>query len=525
MARTSDHGIARRGMVAGAAALAMPRLVRAQESGTLNFVPVADLTVLDPLFAGPDVTGHHAAQVFDTLYGMDSRLVPQPQMLAGHEILDDGTRWRLTLRQGLRFHDIEPVLAADAVASLRRWGAIDVLGMKLFSITDALSAISDDVLEFRLRRPFPLLPTALAKPAAYTPYIMPARLAALAGTGKLTEMVGSGPYRFVAAERVVGARVVYARFDRYQPRPEAPSYWSGGKHAHFARVVWHVMPDAATAAASLRKGEIDWWADVPPDLGPLLARDPRLVVQVQDFIGGEMIMRFNALHPPFDNPKVRAAILPAIDQAEFMTAIAGDDRRLWRDRVGVFSLGKPMSTDAGIEVMAGDVAASRRLLAASGYQGERIVVLAVADYPSMFAAAQVGADLLRRIGFNVDLQTMDYGTQMQRRGSRAALGQGGWSVFFNWFNGYNRYDPAAHLGITSTWAGWPRIDEIEALRDRWFDAPDLAARQDIARQIQLLVWRDAPYIPLGSYYPLTAYAKGLAGVPKGGVTFFNVRRA
>jgi peptide/nickel transport system substrate-binding protein len=323
---------------------------------------------------------------------------------------------------------------------------------------------------------------------------------------------------------VVGAQVGYRRFEGYVPRAEPSSWLAGGKRAAFERVVWRIIPDAATAAASLQKGEVDWWADVPPDLAPALRRDPALRVQINDAIGGEVIMRFNGLNPPFDNPAVRRAILPAIRQADFMTAIAGDDHAVWRDRVGVWSVGKPMSTEAGIDVMAGDVAKARQLLAASGYKGERVVVMAAADYASLFAVAQVGADLLRRIGFNVDLQTMDYGTQVQRRGNRAAVEQGGWSIFFTWFNGFNRYDPAAHLGITDNWVGWIKLPEIAALRDRWFDAPDLATRQALAREIQLRVWQDAPYIPLGTYYPITAYRRELTGIPKGGWTVFNVRR-
>lgn len=515
----------RRGLLASAAALAMPRLARADPASTLSFVPVTDLTVLDPFFAGPDVTSIHATMVFDTLYGMDRDLVPRPQMIAGQVIEDDGKRWRLTLREGLRFHDNEPVRADDVVASLRRWGAIDVLGAKLMTLTDSLTAISDCELEFRLKRPFPLLPTALSKPGTYTAFIMPRRLAEQAGTGRMTEMTGSGPFRYDAGERVIGSRVVYRKFDGYVPRAEPGNFQSGGKRVHFDRVVWTVIPDAATAAAALQRGEVDWWGDVPPDLGPLLRRTPHLDVQVQDLIGGEMIMRFNALYPPFDNPAMRRAILPAIDQIQFMTAIAGDDRTLWRDRVGAFSVGKPMSTDAGVEVMQGDLATARRLVAEAGYKGQPIVVMVAGDYPSLFAVGMVGADLLRRIGFEVEVMTLDFGTYTQRRASKAEPGRGGWNVFFNNFSGYSRFDPAAHLGISSAWAGWPKIDEIEALRDKWFDAPDLAGQREVARQIQTLVWRDAPYIPLGSSYPVTAFEKRLSGIERGQAPFFNVRRA
>jgi len=511
-------------LVAAAASLATPHVARAQAVDQLSFVPVADLTVLDPFFAGPDVTGLHATMVFDTLYGMDRNLVPQPQMVAGQVVEDDGRRWRLTLREGLRFHDGELVRADDVVASLRRWGSIDVLGMKLMSLTDSLSALSDKEVEFRLKRPFGLLPTALSKPGTFIPFIMPRRLAEVAGSGRLTEMVGSGPFRYQADERVVGSRVVYTRFDGYVPRQEPGNWLAGGKVAHFPRVVWNILPDPSTAAASLQKGEVDWWGDVPPDLGPLLKKVPKLAVQVQDLIGAETIMRFNALYPPFDNPAIRRAVLPGIDQSEFMTAISGDDRSLWRDRVGVFSVGKPMSTDVGVEVMEGNVAKARRLIAEAGYKGEQIMVMVAGDYPALSAAGLVGADLLRRIGFNVEVMMLDYGSYTQRRASKAMPGQGGWNVFFNQFSGYSRYDPASHLGLSSAWAGWPKIDEIEVLRDHWFDAPDLAARQAIARQIQLLVWRDAPYIPLGSSYPLTAFDRRLIGIERGQAPFFNVRR-
>ena len=122
------------------------------------------------------------------------------------------------------------------------------------------------------------------------------------------------------------------------------------------------------------------------------------------------------------------------------------------------------------------------------------------------------------------MQTLDFGSQTVRRSNKSPPAQGGWNVFINLFNGFNRFDPAAHLGITSTWAGWPKIDEIEALREQWFDAPDLATSKAIAREIQLLVWRDAPYIPLGSFYPLTAFKRTISGVSRAGAGFVNVQR-
>ena len=510
---------------AALASIAAPHLARAAATDALTFAPVTDLLGTDPFFNASDITTHHVGLVFETLFGMDATLTPRPQMLEGALIEDDGRRWRLILREGLRFHDGEPVRADDAVASIRAWGAIDVFGRKLLAVTDALEAVSDRELRFRLKKPFPLLAHALAKPATVIPCIMPRRIAEIAGSGKPIEVIGSGPYRYLPDERVAGVRVAYARFDRYQPRQDAPSYMAGARIAHIPRIVWTVIPDPATAAASLRKGEVDWVHDVPPDLAPMLRRDANVVVQIQDFIGGELYMRLNALHPPFNNPAIRRAVLAGIDQSAFMEAAFGADRDLWRVPVGVWSLGKPMSTGAGVEALAGDPAKARRLLAEAGYGGEPVVVLQAVDYPMLSAVAEVGADLLRRIGLKVDVVPMSYVVANQRGRSANPPAQGGWNATFGPFNGYNRYDPAAHIGISSANVGAPRMEEIEALRERWFDTPDLAARQAIARDIQLLVWRDVPYIPLGSYSPLTAYRRGLEGVMRGGATFFNVRRA
>lgn len=515
----------RRTLLAGlGASLAAPSIARAA-GDTLVFSPVTDLTGLDPFFSATDMTTHHVGLVFETLYAMDETLTPRPHLVEGTAIEDDGKRWRITLREGIRFHDGEPLRAQDAVASIQAWIRTgDAFARKIASVTDSLEATSDRELQFRLKKPFPLLAHGLAKPASVIPCIMPARIAEIAGSGKPIDVVGTGPYRYLPAERLAGARLAYIRYDTYRTRQEAPSYMAGARIAHFGRVEWHIIPDSSTAAASLQKGEIDWMHDLPPDLAPLLRRDPKVRVQVQDFIGGELYLRMNGLHPPFNNPAIRRAVLAGIDQSNFMQAAFGDDKSLWRTPVGVWSLGKPMSTDAGTEAMAGDLARARRLLSEAGYRGEKVVVLHAGDYPMVSAVGLVGADLLRRMGFDVDVVTLEYPAANQRRNSRNPPTQGGWNVFFGPFNGYNRYDPAAHVGINPAFSGWIPLDEIQTLRDRWFDEPNLEQRQAIARDIQMLVWRDVPYIPLGNYSPLTAFRSELSGVIKGGATFFNVKR-
>jgi peptide/nickel transport system substrate-binding protein len=505
------------------ASLAAPHPAKASSSTTLRFVPVAGLVVLDPVSATGRPTRNHGFLVFDTPYGLDETFNPQPQMVAGHTIEEDGRRWTLTLRDKLRFHDGEKVRGRDVVASIRRFGARDGLGQSLMATTEDLSAPDDRRMVFRLKKPFPHLAQALAGA-----FIMPERLANTDPYKPITEMVGSGPYRFLPSEFMAGARSVYERFSLYEPRAgQRPSSLAGPKIAHFDRIEWIAIPDPATAAAAIQKGEVDWWELPSADLLPLLAgdRDLRLAT-MQTAIG---IMRFNHLYPPFDNPAIRRALLGAVDQAAAMQAVAGTDPAGWRDRIGLFDPEAPLSNDAGIDVLDGprDYAKVRQELAASGYNGERIVALDTVDISVIHALTLVGVDELRRSGMNVDVHSMDFGTMVRRRDSTQPIQQGGWNVFFTFLA--PNFTPANNLALRGNgvdgWAGWPTSPRLEELQQVWLDAGDLEAERRIGRELQLQLWRDVPYIPMGQNSEQTCYRRTLTDVPKGLPRFFGVRPA
>jgi len=516
---------------AGLAALAVPRVGRAADAGVLKFLPQADLASLDPMWTTSYVTRNHGYMVYDTLYGLDEQYRPRPQMVEGHQVGADGLEWTLTLREGLKFHDNEPVLARDAVASIGRWGNRDPFGQALLAATAELSAPADRTIRFRLRRPFPLLPNALGKAPSFMPCIMPERLAQTDAMTQVTDPVGSGPFRFLPDERVQGARFAYARFPGYVPRQEAPSFTAGGKAAQFERVEWHVIPDPATASAALQSSEVDWWEQPTMDLAPMLRRTRTLVVEIIDPTGVIGTIRFNTTQPPFDDPAVRRALLGAFDQADFMTAVAGSDRSFWKAGVGYFCPESPMASDAGLAALAlVDPAITKRKLAAAGYHGAKTVLLGASDFPSINAVSQVAASVLGNVGIAVDYQAMDWGTVTQRRLSKAPADKGGWSAFFTAAAGLEMFDPTGHNQIRgngrNAWFGWPESPKLEALRDAWLTAPDMAAQQEAARRMQIQALEDVPYIPLGQFYQPTAYDKSLTGILKGGFAlFYNVRRS
>jgi peptide/nickel transport system substrate-binding protein len=292
----------------------MPRLARAQGARVLRFVPQADAAILDPMITTGLVNRNHGFLIWDTLYGVDEKFQVQPQMVAGHTVENDGKLWTMTLRDGLKFHDGEPVRGRDVVASLKRWASRDAFGNSLFALVDELSAPDDKTVRWRLKSPFPMLPESLGKVGAIVAFIMPERLAQTDSVTPVKELIGSGPFKFQADQHVPGARLVYTRFDGYVPRTDGmPSQLAGPKIANFDRVEWQVIPDPATAAAALQQGEIDWWDQPIVDLLPTLKANKTLNVELLDPIGNVGVLRFNHTQPPFDNPAIRRAVLSAIN--------------------------------------------------------------------------------------------------------------------------------------------------------------------------------------------------------------------
>ena len=451
-------------------------------------------------------------------------------MVAGHQASADGLQWELTLREGLKFHDNTPVLARDAVASIRRWGSRDGFGRLLMAAVNELGAPDDRTIRFRLKRAFPLLPMALATPT-YMCCIMPERLAKTDAGKQIAEMVGSGPYRFAAAERIAGSRVVYERFADYVPRPNATGdFAAAGKVAHFDRVVWNVLPDSATAAAAITHGEYDWWENPTIDLLPVLKRNANLAVAVKDRTGQAGVIRFNHLYPPFDNPAIRRIVLSAVNQFDCMAAYAGAEPSVIQTGVGLFSPASPFATKAGMELI-GSVTDPARLkagLKAAGYDGKPVLFMAGQDSRNIAPMAMVVADMLKNAGFNVDYQAMDWGAIVQRRNNKAPPAQGGWNVFCTYLSGLGNIIPVANIALATgpdSWAGWWTSPEADGLMQAWLDAPDMTAQKAVCDKLQEEFMRNPGYAPLGLYEQPTCFKKELLDVQEGFPAFWGVRRA
>jgi peptide/nickel transport system substrate-binding protein len=517
--------------VTGAMAATLPRFAIAQPANArvLRFVPQANLTALDPIITTAAVTANHAWMVWDTLFGVNAAQQAKPQMADGFTVSDDGRTYLIKLRAGLKGHDGEPVRAQDCAASLARWALRDTFGQTIAKVVDGWGVADDRTIKVTLKQPFPLLIDAIAKPDAQIAFMMPERVAKTDAFKTITEIVGSGPFRFLQDEYVSGGSAAWGRFDGYVPRQEAPDWTSGGKLAQFERIEWKIIPDAATASAALQSGEIDWYEQVQADLVPLLRRNNDIALAAsnpQGYFGG---LRFNHLHPPFNDVRLRRAVLTAVNQEDYMQAIMGTDTSDWHVCRSQYPCGTIYGTEVSLPVQKGDLAAPKALTQEAGYSGQKAVIINPTDFATIGPLGDITYDMLKKLGINVEMQATDWGSVVQRRATKEPVEKGGWSIFHTWFTGGFIINPVVSAPFrgqgANGWFGWYDNPKIEQMTQEWLDAKDADGRKKIAAAIQQENYTQVPTVTLGQFQIPTAYRTSLQGrLECTGPLFWNVRR-
>lgn len=483
--------------------------------GTLKFIPHANLKILDPIWTTAYITRNHGYMIYDTLFALDENLKVQPQMVDTWQVSPDGLQYTFTLREGLKFHDGNPVTSEDVVASIKRWGQRDMLGKQLMEATTRLEEVDVKTFQLELKEPFGLVLEALGKPSSNVPFIMPARVATTSADEQIKDPIGSGPYQFVKEEWEPGYRVVYIRNPAYVPRSEPPSFGAGSKRVYVDRVEWLYIPDPATASAALEAGEVDYWEVPPIDFITRLEQNPQVTIYIP-LSGAQGILRPNHLHPPFNNLKARQALLWMANQEIYMQAVIGN-KKFWRACPSYFICGGSWETDAGSEPLTQqNLDKARQLMQEAGYDGRPVVLMDPTDIPLLHAATLVTQHLLTKIGVKVDLQAMDWSTLVSRRAEKKPPEEGGWNLFHTWSIGLDRLNPAINSGIVGAcdkaWFGWYCSEKMERLRTEWIRTQDVDRQKQLVEEIQQLAFEEAPYVPYGQWFLPVAYRNHVKGV-------------
>ncbi|HRK18492.1 MAG TPA: ABC transporter substrate-binding protein [Hyphomicrobiaceae bacterium] len=482
---------------------------------TLRFVPHADLKILDPIWTTAYMSRNHGYMIYDTLFAMDADGNIKLQMLGKHDVSADQLTHTMTLRDGLEWHDGQPVTAEDCVASIKRWAAKDSMGQKMMTFVDSMTAKDAKTFEIKLKAPTGLVVSALGKPSSNVPFMMPKRVAETDPNKQIEDFTGSGPFIFKRDEWKPGNEIVYVKNPKYVPRSEPPSGVAGGKVVKVDRVVWKPMPDAQQAVNALLAGEIDVIEAPTHDLVPLVKNAKGVKMYSWNPLGNQFTFRFNTLHKPFDNPKVRQAVWEAFNQKDFLEAVVGTPE-FYKICKSMFPCGSPFASDEGMgNLSESNFDKAKALLKEAGYDGTPIVLMQSTDLAVLTNLAPVAKSLLEKAGFKVDMQSMDWQTLVARRAKKDAPNAGGWHAFLTSWVSADILNPVM-MGFMNASGdkamfGWPNDPELEKIRDDFAREGDVAKQKALAIAAQTRVTQYPTHINLGQWYLPGAHRDNVSG--------------
>jgi peptide/nickel transport system substrate-binding protein len=501
----------------------------AQEK-VLRVVPHSNLNILDPIWTTQFMARNHGYMVYDTLFGTDEKNRVQPQMVEKWTVSPDKRLWTFTLRPGLEFHDGAPVTGDDVITSLQRWGKRDAMGQKLMTFVERMDTPQPNTFRIFLREACGFVLEALGKPSSNVPFIMPKRIADTPADKQIEDATGSGPYIFSKDEFKPGDRAVYRKNTKYVPRKETPSGTAGGKHVYVDRVEWNLaLRDAQAQVNALAKGEVDVLERPAFESYEQLKTVKDVSLVTKDPLGFQYMCRFNHLHPPFNNSKIRQAALAALPQEPFLRAQVGI-KEFYHTCPSMFTCNTPYGSAKGSDIQAkSNMKKAQELLKASGYDGTPVVIMKPTDLAAIQKLPDVAAQLQRQAGFKVDLQAMDWNTVVSRRAKKEAPAQGGWNIFCTAWVAPDIWNPLTNAAIGAdgekSWFGWPKDETIEKLRDQFARETNDAKKKALAEAIQARAFEIGTHAPLGEYVNPLATRKNVSGWVIGpGDIYWNVKK-
>jgi len=515
--------------LAGALALAAGLATAASAQTTLRVVNHSDLKVIDPIWTTAYIVRNHGYMIYDTLFALDSKLQIQPQMVDTWSVGDDKITYTFKLRDGLEWHDGQPVTSADVIPSIKRWAARDALGQLVMNIIQDMAAVDARTFRIVLKEPSTLLMMGLSKPSGLAPFIMPKRVAETDPFTQIADTTGSGPFIFKKDEWKPGDHTVYVKNPKYRPRAEPPSGLAGGKVAKVDRVEWLAISDQQTAINALVNGEIDMIETPQHDLYPLLIKDPNIELVTTNPLGLQYVFRYNVLHKPFDNPKVRQALFYAFNQQDFLTGVIGD-AKYYKTCKAMFMCDTPFASTRGWDdKLESNMEKAKALLKEGGYDGTPVVLLGTTDLYVLNNLAPIAKSLMERAGMKVDMQQMDWSTLVSRRAKKDPPAQGGWSALLTATASVDIVNPLTNAFVNAScdgaWFGWACDPRLVELRAQFARSNDPAKQREIAEAIQLRVTEYPTHVFLGQWYQPIARRKTVSGNIESAVTvFWNVEK-
>jgi peptide/nickel transport system substrate-binding protein len=481
--------------------------------GILKAAMIGEPPTLDTHTTTATIAYQIAWHVFETLYTYDRQYQPIPHLAEGHTVADGGRRYTVTLRKGVKFHNGTDLTAADAAASIARWGRLHTTGKTMFKTIEAVEAKDAHTLVIHLKEPSGSLLYALASPYLA---IHPKNVLDAAGDQPVKELIGTGPFRFV--EHRPDRHIRVARFKEYVARPEPADGHGGKRTAGVDEIHFLPVPEVSVRVAGVESGDYHFAQTVKQDQYDRLKANPKLelsIVRPSSWITAAP----NHKQGVMANRKVRQAMQAALDMEPIMMAAIGHRAFLRIDGALYFPEQGLFHTQGGVTgYNLKNKDRARALLKEAGYAGQPVRWITTKEYEYMYNSALIARQQMEEVGFKVDLQVLDWATVVQRR-NKPEL----WDLFTTGIT--FTPDPALTSNLQCNWPGWWCQEEKERLLAELIREHEPKKRRALIERIQAVFYEDVGRIKMGDLFTLYASRdlKGFQGNPF--LHFWNVSLA
>ena len=486
------------------------------KGGVLRVGNLGEPPALDAHWTTASITETLTNHIYEGLYSLDSGNRPTPMLAEGVTVSKDGLVYTFKLRQGVKFHNGKEMTSEDVVASLARWGKQSVYGKALFAQVADWKALDKYTAEMRLKEKSAIVLISLAVPNNFGA-IYPKEIAdKFAPEVKVTEYIGTGPFKL--AEWKPDQYIRMVRFDEYKSRNEKPNGYGGGKTAYVDEIRWVPVPEVATRVAQVETGELDFADDLNVDAYDRLKKNPnaRAIVSKPYYW---LVAVMNKKEGLMTNQKLRQAWQAAIDIEPIMKNVAGGKTEFYR----MDSSLAPVEVTAWHTKLAGlpwnehNKDKAKRLLQEAGYKKEPIRFMTTQEYKWMYDFALLTKQQLEDVGFNIDLQVVDWATLVKRRNNSKE-----YDVFTTGIGA--SYDPTHHIYLTASWPGWTTDEDILKLQADLARETDPKKRMALWEQQTRQFYEKVPVIRYGDLFGLRATRNTLKGFndKTERVRFYNV---
>jgi peptide/nickel transport system substrate-binding protein len=457
--------------------------------------------------------------VYETLFTYDSAYNSVPELVDTHTASEDGLTHTMTLRQGITFHNGEPMTAADVHASVTRWAAISGVGKNLFEAVEEFVEVDEHTVEFRLTQPYGTILTALShNTQACT--IHPKSIMDAAGTTPFTDdsmVIGTGPYRFV--ERRADAYIRLERYDGFVSREEPIDGYAGAKHAWVDQIEYIPVPDVAARVAGLQAGDYQYAMQIPNDQFEVLSSSQGIVANIKAPTIFEAFF-LNWRSPLTGNLALRQAFQAALEHQAILTAARGSDEFTHLDPGWMMQQTTFYTTSGDEFYNVNDPDLARQKLEEAGYDGTPLRFMTTQEYPSFYAASVIAQQQLEAVGFVIDLQVIDWATLLDRRGQ-----EGEWEVFCTSHGFVPDPSQITLVGQMGTYPGWYDSEPSMVLAKELLAESDFDKRFAIWEELQHNIYTEIPSIKVGDAAEADYISDQIGGWPASterGVPYWNI---